>query len=75
MTIEQLAGWSALLAAAATVVGAVFVGLFFSRGEPWGTWTLAALGGVTLGVASTVFLAWLGIYLVSGNLEVLSWNA
>ena len=37
MTIEQLAGWSAILAAAATVIGAVFLGLFFSRGEPWGT--------------------------------------
>ena len=193
MTIEQLAGWSALLAAAATVVGAVFVGLFFSRGEPWGTWNdiasvvlmlamipvalvigtiemertttvavavtaigiggmlaaagfqaalvarlrtyeqllrptltagavvgvwyvlagflglgsdlpqplpwfmiaagvgyvaigygfavggqrhrLAALGGVTLAVASTVFLAWLGILLVAGKLVVPSWNA
>ncbi|HEX9549794.1 MAG TPA: hypothetical protein VF971_01730 [Candidatus Limnocylindrales bacterium] len=38
MTIEQLAGWSALVAAVASVVGAVFLGLFFSRGQPWGTW-------------------------------------
>ncbi|MCI0585046.1 MAG: hypothetical protein L0227_19500 [Chloroflexi bacterium] len=38
MTIEQLAGWSAIVAAVATVVGAVFLGLFFSRGQPWGTW-------------------------------------
>jgi len=193
MTIEQLAGWSAIVAAVATVVGAVFLGLFFSRGEPWGTWNdvasivlmlatipvalvigtiqmertttlavavaaigiggmlaaaglqaalvaklrtyeellrrtlfaggivgvwyvlagflgldgsiplplpwwmiasgigfiavgigfarggqrdrLAALGGVTLLLASTAFLAWLGIYLVSGKLVVTSWNA
>lgn len=31
-----LAGSSALLAAVATVVGAVFLGLFFWKGDPWG---------------------------------------
>ena len=36
MTPEVAAGWSALVAAAATVVGAVTLVLFFSRGEPWG---------------------------------------
>jgi hypothetical protein len=36
-TLEQVAGWSALIAALATVVGALFLGLFFSRGQPWGT--------------------------------------
>ena len=36
---------------------------------------LAAVGGVTLAVASAAFLAWLGIHLVSGSLEVLAWNA
>jgi hypothetical protein len=36
VTPEVAAGWSALVAAAATVVGAVTLVLFFSRGEPWG---------------------------------------
>ena len=36
MTPEVAAGWSALIAAAATVVGAVTLILFFSRGDPWG---------------------------------------
>ena len=37
MTIEAAAGWSALVAAAATVVGAISLMLFFTRGQPWGT--------------------------------------
>ena len=37
-TIQQLAGWSALVAAVATVLGAVFLVRFFQRGQPWGTW-------------------------------------
>jgi len=62
MTIEQLAGWSALLAAAATVVGAVFVGLFFRRGEPWGTWN---------DIASVVLmLAMIPVALVIGTIEM-----
>ena len=36
MTPEIAAGWSALLAAAATVIGAITLVLFFTRGEPWG---------------------------------------
>jgi hypothetical protein len=36
VTPEVAAGWSALVAAAATVVGAITLALFFSRGEPWG---------------------------------------
>jgi hypothetical protein len=36
MTPEIAAGWSALIAAAATVVGAVTLVLFFAQGEPWG---------------------------------------
>lgn len=32
-----VAGVSALVAAVATVVGALFLWLFFSRGQPWGT--------------------------------------
>ena len=38
ITIEQVTGWSALLAALATVVGMVTLMLFFARGNPWGTW-------------------------------------
>ena len=36
MTPAVLAGWSALIAAAATVIGAATLVLFFSRGQPWG---------------------------------------
>lgn len=32
-----IVGWSALVAAVATVAGAIFLVLFFTRGEPWGT--------------------------------------
>jgi hypothetical protein len=35
--LAALAGPSALIAAVATVVGAIFLWLFFSRGQPWGT--------------------------------------
>jgi hypothetical protein len=37
VTPDVAAGLSALLAAVATVVGAVTLILFFSRGQPWGT--------------------------------------
>jgi hypothetical protein len=37
MTPEVAVGWSALTAATATVVGAVTLIAFFSRGQPWGT--------------------------------------
>lgn len=37
ITPEAIAGWSALVAAVATVVGAALLMLFFSRGQPWGT--------------------------------------
>ena len=49
-----LAGFSALVAVVATVIGALFLGLFFSRGQPWGTRN---------DVASIVpaFLGWIGI--------------
>ena len=42
MTPEAAAGWSALVAAAATVVGALTLMLFFTRGQPWGTLNDAA---------------------------------
>lgn len=38
ITVEQAVGWSALLGAAATVVGAITLMVFFARGNPWGTW-------------------------------------
>jgi hypothetical protein len=37
MTLEAIVGPAALLAAVATIVGAVTLGLFFARGQPWGT--------------------------------------
>lgn len=37
MNDVDLVGWSALLAAVATVVGALFLVLFFAKGQPWGT--------------------------------------
>lgn len=37
MDLAAVAGWSAIAAAAATVVGAVLLGLFFAKGQPWGT--------------------------------------
>lgn len=33
MTTEAFVGWSALLAAAATVIGALTLGLFFAKGS------------------------------------------
>ena len=36
MPPELLAGWSALLALGATIIGAVTLGLFFARGGAWG---------------------------------------
>ena len=35
--LVAVAGPSAVIAAVATVVGAVFLALFFSKGQPWGT--------------------------------------
>jgi hypothetical protein len=62
ITLAQLAGWSALLAAAATVIGLVFLGLFFSRGQPWGLWN---------DVASVVLmLATIPVALAIGRLEM-----
>ena len=37
MTPELAAGWSANVAAVATVFGALALVLFFTRGQPWGT--------------------------------------
>jgi len=62
MTLEQLAGWSALLAAAATVIGLVFLGLFFSRGEPWGRWNDIA--------SAVLMLATIPVALIVGTIEM-----
>jgi hypothetical protein len=47
--LTVLVGVSAIVAAVATVVGAIFLGLFFSKGEPWGT--LNDLASIVLMVA------------------------
>lgn len=49
MDLTAVAGVSAIVAAVATVVGAILLGLFFSRGEPWGT--LNDLASIVLMVA------------------------
>ena len=56
ITIEQFVGWSSLLAAVATVVGMVTLMVFFSRGNPWGTWN--DIASVVLMLA-TIPVAWL----------------
>jgi hypothetical protein len=48
--LQTLAGWSAVVAAVSTVIGAVFLGLFFSRGQPWGT--LNDLASIVLMIAT-----------------------
>ena len=61
MTPEIVAGWSALVAAIATVIGAVTLVLFFARGEPWGR--LNDVSSVVL------MLAMIPVALVVGTLE------
>ena len=60
-TLAVLAGWSALVAAAATVVGAILLMLFFARGQPWGT--LNDIASVVL------MLATLPVAVVVGAIE------
>jgi hypothetical protein len=60
-TLALLAGWSAIVAAVATVVGAVLLMLFFTRGEPWGT--LNDIASVIL------MLATIPVALVIGAIE------
>lgn len=50
MTDLAFVGWSALVAAVATVLGAIFLGLFFAKGQPWGT--LNDIASVVLMVAT-----------------------
>jgi hypothetical protein len=61
VTPEIVAGGSALVAAIATVVGAVTLVLFFARGEPWGR--LNDVSSVVL------MLAMIPVALVAGTLE------
>jgi len=72
MSAEQLAGWSSLVAAAATVIGAVFLGLFFARGQPWGT--LNDLASIVLMVA-TVPVALAIAAIESDAFTTLAWLA
>lgn len=57
-----LAGWSALIAVGATVVGAVTLGLFFSRGGAWGRLNDAA--------SVVLLLAMIPVALVIGTIEM-----
>ena len=57
MDLPAVAGWSALVAAVATVVGAVFLGLFFAKGQPWGT--LNDLASIVLMLGTIPVAVWL----------------
>jgi len=70
--LNTIAGWGAVVAAVATVVGAVLLGLFFAKGQPWGTLNDIAsivLMAATIPVASELsdligggpFVLWIGI--------------
>jgi hypothetical protein len=61
ITLEQLAGWSALVALGATIVGAVTIVLFFSRGGAWGRLNDAA--------SVVLLLAMIPVALVIGTIE------
>lgn len=61
-TPAMLAGWSALLALGATVVGAVTLILFFSRGGAWGKLNDAA--------SVVLLLAMIPVALVIGTIEM-----
>ena len=50
MNLVALVGWGALIGAVATVLGAGFLGLFFAKGQPWGT--LNDIASVALMVAT-----------------------
>ncbi|MBI3746910.1 MAG: hypothetical protein HY264_10410 [Chloroflexi bacterium] len=65
-TFAELAGWSALVAAVATVVGAALLMLFFARGEPWGT--LNDVASVILMVAT------IPVAIVIGAIELERFN-
>lgn len=57
MDLAAVAGWSALVAAVATVVGAILLGLFFAKGQPWGT--LNDVASIALMLATIPVVVWL----------------
>jgi hypothetical protein len=65
-----LVGWSALIAAVATVIGAVFLVLFFAKGQPWGT--LNDVASVVLMLATIPVAVALG-RLGEGSFGGLAW--
>jgi hypothetical protein len=70
MNSVDLVGWSALLAAVSTVVGALFLVLFFARGQPWGT--LNDIASVVLMLATIPVAVALG-RLGEGAFGALGW--
>lgn len=70
MNLDALVGWSALLAAVATVAGAVLLGLFFAKGQPWGT--LNDIASIVLMLATIPVALALGL-LGEGAFGWLAW--
>jgi hypothetical protein len=70
MTLVDLVGWSALLAAVATVLGALFLILFFTKGQPRGT--LNDIASVVLMLATIPVAVALG-RLGEGTFGALAW--
>jgi hypothetical protein len=70
MNPVDFVGWSALIAAVATVVGAIFLVLFFAKGQPWGT--LNDIASVVLMVATMPVAVALG-RLGEGAFGLLAW--
>lgn len=58
--LSAVAGPSALVAAVATVVGAVLLGLFFAKGQPWGT--LNDIASIVMMVAMIPVLAFFATF-------------
>ena len=58
--LGALAGPSALVAAVATVVGAVLLGLFFAKGQPWGT--LNDIASIVMMLATIPVLAFFATF-------------
>ncbi len=70
ITVEEAVGWSALLGAGATVVGAITLMVFFARGNPWGTWNDVATIVVML---ATIPVALLIATLESEQFATFAW--
>jgi len=68
MGLVRLAGASALLAAIATVLGAVLLALFFAKGQPWGTLNdIASIVMMVVTIPVVAFFAsFTGPYLAPG---------